>query len=83
MISFFRGTRIGACLRGSENLTSPRQEIIMIELEHIPADEAANIAKIAELIIKQLERRYSDKPPFLHSVHTKGHGCVRVRFRYV
>lgn len=53
----------------------------MIELEHIPADEAANIAKIAELTIKQLERRYSNKPPVLRGVHAKGHGCVKARFK--
>lgn len=53
----------------------------MIELEHIPADEAANIAKIAELTIKQLERRYSNKPPVLRGVHAKGHGCVKAKFK--
>jgi hypothetical protein len=53
----------------------------MIELEHIPADEAANIAKIAQLTIKQLERRYSDKPPVLRGVHAKGHGCVKAKFK--
>lgn len=53
----------------------------MIELEHIPADEATNIAKIAELTIQQLERRYPGGCPVLRGVHAKDHGCVKARFK--
>ncbi len=53
----------------------------MPELEHIPADEAANIAKIAALTIRQLDRRYPAPEPILRGVHAKDHGCVRATFK--
>ena len=55
----------------------------MPELEMIPANEAAHIADIAKLTIKQLERRYGGSPakPILRGVHAKGHGCVRASFK--
>ena len=53
----------------------------MPELEHIPADEAANIAKIADLTVQQLDRRYPAPQPILRGVHAKDHGCVRATFK--
>ena len=53
----------------------------MPELEHPPADEADNIAKIAALTIQQLERRYPTPPPILRGVHAKDHGCVTATFK--
>lgn len=53
----------------------------MAKLENIPANEAADIAKIAELTIQQLERRYAAKPPVLRGVHAKDHGCVHASFK--
>ena len=53
----------------------------MPELEHPPADEADNIAKIAALTIQQLERRYPTPPPILRGVHAKDHGCVKATFK--
>ena len=53
----------------------------MTQLENIPNGEQANIDEIAELTIKQLEKRYAGKPPVLRGVHAKDHGCVTATFQ--
>ena len=50
------------------------------ELEKVPENEPAQIDRIAELTVKQLERRYADEPRFLRGVHPKDHGCVDATF---
>lgn len=49
-------------------------------LENVPKDEDAQIKNIVQLTLKQLERRYAEKPPFLRGVHAKDHGCVKATF---
>lgn len=39
-----------------------------MKLENIPEGEAAQIKNIAELTLKQLERRYAEAPRFLRGV---------------
>lgn len=51
-----------------------------MNLENVPESEAAQIANIVQLTLKQLERRYSTAPPFLRGVHAKDHGCVKATF---
>ena len=51
-----------------------------MRLENIPEGEAAQIKHIAELTLKQLERRYAEAPRFLRGVHAKDHGCVKATF---
>jgi hypothetical protein len=53
----------------------------MPNLENIPNGEQSNIDEIANLTIKQLERRYSKHPPALRGVHAKDHGCVTAKFK--
>ena len=53
----------------------------MTELEHIPEDEAGNIAKIAALTVQQLDRRYPAPQAILRGVHAKDHGCVTAIFQ--
>jgi hypothetical protein len=53
----------------------------MPQLENIPTNEEENIKTIADLTIKQLEKRYAGKPPILRGVHAKDHGCVRAKFK--
>jgi hypothetical protein len=51
-----------------------------MSLENEPAGEAARIAHVVELTLKQMEARYGTKPPFRRGVHAKDHGCVKAKF---
>ena len=53
----------------------------MTELEHVPADEAGNIAKIAALTVQQLDRCYPAPEVIRRGVHAKDHGCVTAIFK--
>jgi len=53
----------------------------MMELEHIPLEEATQIENIARLTIEQLKRRYPDEDAIRRGVHAKDHGCVTASFR--
>ncbi len=48
--------------------------------EHIPAQEAEQIAEITALTVKRLDARYKSPQPVLRGVHPKSHGCVSATF---
>jgi hypothetical protein len=50
------------------------------DLENVPEKEATQIDRIAEITVKQLERRYANAPRVLRGVHPKDHGCVEATF---
>ena len=52
----------------------------MIDLERIPAEEAAQIDNIVNLTIAHLKRRYPSGDGIRRAVHAKDHGCVRAQF---
>lgn len=46
-----------------------------------PAEEAKQIRELAQLIVKLLDKRYTEKKkPILRGVHPKSHGCVNAIF---
>lgn len=48
--------------------------------EHIPKEEAAQIAETTDITVKLLDKRYPPPRQILRGVHPKSHGCVKATF---